>query len=45
MFEQLTGDNVQKLIDAYVIPWGISGLQALLVFIVGKWLVRKSRCL
>ncbi len=41
MLEQLTGDNVQNLIDTYVIPWGVSGLQALLVFIIGKWLVKK----
>ena len=41
MLEQLSGDKIQALIDAYVIPWGISGAQALIVFIVGKWLAGK----
>ena len=41
MFEQLSADNLQNLIDTYVIPWGISGVQALIVFIIGKWLVKK----
>lgn len=41
MFEQLSADNLQNIIDIYVIPWGISGAQALFVFIIGKWLVKK----
>lgn len=41
MLEQLSGDNIQGFIDAYLIPWGISGAQALIVFIVGKWLAKK----
>jgi len=41
MFDQLSADNLQNLIDTYVIPWGISGAQALIVFVVGKWLVKK----
>ncbi len=41
MLEQLSSDNIQGFIDAYLITWGISGVQALLVFIVGRWLARK----
>lgn len=41
MLEQLSSDNIQGFIDAYLIPWGISGIQALIVFIVGRWLARK----
>ncbi len=41
MLEQLSGDNIQGFIDSYLIPWGISGGQALIVFIVGKWLARR----
>ena len=41
MLEQLSSDNIQGFVDAYVIPWGISGVQALIVFIVGRWLARK----
>lgn len=41
MLEQLSGDNIQGFIDAYLIPWSISGAQALIVFIVGKWLAKK----
>ncbi|RDH83015.1 MAG: mechanosensitive ion channel protein MscS [endosymbiont of Galathealinum brachiosum] len=41
MFDQLSADNLQKLIEIYVIPWGISGVQALIVFVIGKWLVTK----
>lgn len=40
MLEQLSSDNIQGFIDAYLIPWSISGVQALIVFIVGKWLAR-----
>lgn len=41
MLDQLSPDNIQKIIDTYIVPWGISGAQALIVFIVGKWLVSK----
>jgi len=41
MLEQLSTGKIQILIDSYVIPWGISGVQALLVFIIGKWLAGK----
>jgi len=41
MFDQLSADKLQNLIETYVIPWGISGAQALVVFIIGKWLVAK----
>lgn len=41
MLEQLSSDNIQGFIDAYLIPWGVSGIQALIVFIVGRWLARK----
>jgi small conductance mechanosensitive channel len=41
MLDLLSTDNLQSLFDAYVIPWGISGVQALIVFMLGKWLVSK----
>jgi len=41
MFDQLSTDKLQTLIETYIIPWGISGVQALIVFIIGKWLVTK----
>lgn len=45
MFEQFSTDSLQNLIETYVIPWGISGIQALVVFIIGKWLVAKMTVL
>ena len=41
MLDQLSGDNLHEILNVYVIPWGISGLQALIVFIIGKWLAGK----
>ena len=41
MLEQLNSEYILELIDAYVIPWGISGVQAIIVFVVGKWLAGK----
>lgn len=41
MLEQLSSENIQGFIDAYLIPWGISGVQALIVFIVGRWLAKR----
>jgi len=45
MLDQLSADKLQTLIDTYIIPWGISGAQALVVFIIGKWLVSKFTAL
>lgn len=41
MIDKLSADNLQNLIDVYVIPWSLSGAQALIIFIVGKWIVKK----
>lgn len=41
MFENLSADSLQSLIETYVVPWGISGAQAIIVFVIGKWLVTK----
>lgn len=41
MLEQLSSDNIQGFIDVYLITWGITVAQALIVFIVGRWLARK----
>lgn len=31
--------NVEQMIDAYVLPWGINIIMALLIFLVGKYVV------
>ena len=41
MLEQISPENIQTLIETYVIPWGVSGVQALIVFVIGKWLASK----
>jgi len=41
MFDQFSSDNLQGLLEAYVIPWSVGGIQALIIFIVGKWLAGK----
>ncbi len=41
MLENISADSLQKLIETYVIPWGVSGLQAIIVFVIGKWLVSR----
>jgi len=41
MFDQFSADDFQKLIDVYIVPWSVSIAQALIIFIVGKWIVKK----
>jgi len=41
MFDQLSAENLQNLIDIYIVPWGVSSAQALIIFFVGKWIVKK----
>ena len=31
-------DNMQQMIDTYLIPWGINIVMALLIFFIGKWI-------
>jgi small conductance mechanosensitive channel len=35
----LEGINVENIIDAYVLPWGINITMALIIFVVGKFVV------
>jgi len=41
MFDQLSSESMQNLLDIYIVPWGVSGVQALIVFVLGKWIVNK----
>ncbi len=36
----LNNINVQQLLEAYVLPWGINIVMALVVFIIGKFIVK-----
>ncbi|MET1254763.1 mechanosensitive ion channel family protein [Aliikangiella maris] len=37
---ELTQDSLQKIVETYVIPYGLNLLFALAIFIIGKWLVK-----